>query len=72
MYAESDMEDPIKWNLERAWEHIAAVVKLTNQRDAPKDFVDELEEVTVGVAGLKGLAQDLESETWPVTTDEAT
>lgn len=66
------MDDPITWNLERAWEHIAAVVQLTHQREAPEEFENELEEVVAGIAGLKGLAADTKVETWPVTTDEVT
>ena len=52
--------NPITWNLARAMEHLAAAVKLVEQRkDLPRDFRVELESVVTDLAGVRGMAASL-------------
>lgn len=52
--------DAIQWNLDRAWEHIAAVVKAVNEDPArSRVFEKKLEKVAVDFSELKGMYLDL-------------
>ncbi len=57
------MDSPVLWNLNRAWEHLAAAFKLVNDDpEASKVFMRELEKVMIAFSGVKGLYLDVQAD----------